>query len=77
MSGVLAAKVSMIGPAPAGRSVHIQIKQVGQTIERRQFDDIAQLTVGPVEQCQKLAAGQFHGVVRGSQQAHHRGPLRC
>jgi pilus assembly protein CpaF len=67
MSGVLAAKVSMIGPAPAGRSVHIQIKQVGQTIERRQFDDIAQLTVGRDTSCDlplsDLAVSRRHAVL--------------
>jgi pilus assembly protein CpaF len=67
MSGVLAAKVSMIGPAPAARSVHIEIKHVGQATERRQFSGISQLTVGRDASCDlplsDLAVSRRHAVL--------------
>jgi len=51
MSGVVAAKVSMVGPAPAPQAVRIQIKYDGRPLEAQSFSGVAQVTVGRDASC--------------------------
>jgi pilus assembly protein CpaF len=51
MSGVVAAKVSMVGPAPAPQAVRIQVKYDGRPLEAQSFSGAAQVTVGRDASC--------------------------
>ena len=51
MSGVVAAKVSMVGPAPVPQTVRIQIKYDGRPLEVQNFSGVAQITVGRDVSC--------------------------
>ena len=46
MSGVVAAKVSMVGPLPAVPAVRVHIHYEGRPVEVREFSGVAQITVG-------------------------------